>query len=214
MSKKLCFAVLTLTLALLVSCRLNGSPFYRALISHEAKDHNEKNYGGSLSVGEVTFHGSEGEYRIKVADGEGAASDFSYVPKKNLLLDGYRRDCLMVWAQLRRAELFRALSKLPVEEVFVSYDFADYGFIAEPPEGQLFVSVLLREQGERESFSESVFQTVQQLYAFTEVADVNVCAPYREAFLIYRHRPETGRITLTKIQKGTKASKVMPFPVR
>ena len=149
MRKKLAFTLLALVLVLSASCRVNGSPFYRVLVSHEARGHIEKNYGGGLSVGEVTYHGEGKEYRIKVTDNDGAVSDFSYFPKKNLLSDGYFQDCLKVWSLLRRAEVLGLLHGIPVEEVFVSYDFAEYGVIAQPSRGKIFISVLLEEQFER-----------------------------------------------------------------
>lgn len=212
MRKKLCFVLLTFALVLFVSCRVSGNLFYRVLTSHEAQGHNDKNYGGGLSIGEVTFHDEEGEYRIKVVDREGAASDFSYSPKRNLLYDGYRTECLRVWSQLRRAEALRLLREIPVEEVFVSYDFAEYGFIATPSKGQIFVSVMLEEQYEKETFSLLVLQTVQNLQSLSGLADVNVCAAYRDSFLQYSYRSETGRITLSKIGKATKVTSKLPFP--
>lgn len=214
MRKKLVFTLLALVLVLLASCRVNGSPFYRGLISHEAKGHIDKNYGGGLSAGEVTYHGEGKEYRIKVTDKDGAVSDFSYFPKKNLLSDGYFQDCLKVWSLLRRAEVLNLLHGIPVEEVFVGYDFAEYGVIAQPSRGQIFISVLLEEQFEKESFSLLVLETVEKLKGLSDLVGINVSAAYRGSFLQYKYKPETGKITLTKVQRGTKLCSVSPFPKR
>lgn len=212
MRKKLAFTLLALVLVLSASCRVNGSPFYRVLVSHEAKGHIEKNYGGGLSVGEVTYHGEGKEYRIKVTDNDGAVSDFSYFPNKNLLSDGYFQDCLKVWSLLRRAEVLSLLHGIPVEEVFVSYDFAEYGVIAQPSRGKIFISVLLEEQFEKENFSLVVFKAVEKLQGISDLAGINVSAAYRGSFLQYKHKPETGKITLTKAQRGTKLCSASPFP--
>ena len=83
---------------------INGSPFYLILARDQISRYLSKNYGGLLTLGEVSYAG-DGSYDALEYDDTDSTYEFGYYPDADMVRDGYHEATILVMRQLIKNKL-------------------------------------------------------------------------------------------------------------